>query len=167
MSTADEISDLYRQLLTAWNERDAAAFAECFSADGIMIGFDGSVVTGPAEILNHLTPIFADHPTAAFVAVIRTIRATADAHLLLADAGMVPPGAAETIPEANARQTVVAEPSSTGWTIALFQNTPAALHWNDAEREALSAELNAALAERGPLPLPTTEQGSGIRGRTE
>src|SRR5215213_2723952 len=61
------VIDLYERLLTAWNDRDAAAFAALFAGDGVSIGFDGSQSTGP-EIQAHLEPIFGDHPTAAFVA---------------------------------------------------------------------------------------------------
>lgn len=70
------------------------------------------------------------------------------ATLLLADAGMVPPGQTEIHADANARQTLVASRPVDRWQIDLFQNTPAALHWDDAGRDALTAELTAALATR-------------------
>jgi hypothetical protein len=60
-----EISALYRQLLGAWNKRNAAEFAALFAEDGNVVGFDGSQVDGRAEIEAHLGRIFADHPTAA------------------------------------------------------------------------------------------------------
>ncbi|RBP65660.1 uncharacterized protein (TIGR02246 family) [Brevibacterium sanguinis] len=151
MSDDEAVSELHRRLLTAWNSRDDAAMAECFSDDGLLIGFDGSVADGREAILDHLTPIFADHPTAAYVAIVRSVRRAGDASVLLADAGMVPPGADEINPEANARQTVVAASTPGGWRVTLFQTTPAALHWDDAGRQALTAELDAACAERGPL----------------
>ena len=152
MPTTDETRSLYLRLLRAWNDRDAAAMAECFADDGIMIGFDGSVADGRAGIREHLSPIFADHPTAAYVPIVRTVREAGTAGVLLADVGMVPPGAAEVNPQANARQTLVCEAADGPCRIALFQNTPAALHWDDAGRAALHAELNAAYRERGPLP---------------
>jgi uncharacterized protein (TIGR02246 family) len=126
--------------------------AECFSTEGIMIGFDGSVAEGGTAIRQHLSPIFADHPTAAFVAIVRTTHSSGSAAILRADVGMVPPGAMEINPAANARQTIVAGEEGGRWKIKLFQNTPAALHGDEKGREALSAELNAAFKERGPLP---------------
>lgn len=149
----DEAYALYIRLLRSWNERDAEAMADCFSEGGISIGFDGSVADGRANIQDHLTPIFAHHATAAYVSIVRTVRGEGDVRVLLADVGMVPPGASEVKPEANARQTVVARKSEGTWQVELFQNTPAALHWDDAARETLTAELNSAYAERGPLPI--------------
>lgn len=80
--------------------------------------------------------------------------------ILLADVGMVPPGRSELVPETMARQTLVAtqRPGYTGHTagevrIALFQNTPTALHMDPAYRAALFEELTAAYLERGALPL--------------
>lgn len=153
MTTADDTRELYLQLLRAWNARDAAAMADCFRDDGIMIGFDGSVADGRANILDHLSPIFADHPTASFVTIIRSIREAGTSCILLADAGMLPPGGTELNTEATARQTVVADRGDDGqWRIALFQNTPAALHWDDNARSALSDELQGVYSARGPLP---------------
>lgn len=107
-------------------------------------------------IRKHLSPI-ADHPTAAFVAIIRTTRRIGSAGILLAgiflaDVGMVPPGAEEINPAANARQTMVANKDGDGWRVGLFQNTPVSLHWDEKGREALSAELNASFKRRGLLP---------------
>jgi hypothetical protein len=65
MTTADAaVRSLYTRLLQAWNERDADNYAALFTFDGTMIGFDGSQAQG-AQILDHLRPIFEDHPTAA------------------------------------------------------------------------------------------------------
>lgn len=152
MSADDDVRALYLRLLTAWNERDAHAMSACFAAEGIMIGFDGSVAEGAASILEHLSPIFADHPTAPFVTLVRSIRGTEDVRVLLADVGMVPPGASQINPDANARQSVVARCSGDIWQIVLFQNTPTSLHWDEAERDAITQELNAAYAEQGLLP---------------
>lgn len=152
MPDTDEVRSLYLQLLRAWNGRDAGGMAECFASDGIMIGFDGSVAEGREAIRDHLSPIFADHPTAAFAAIIRAIRMGEGVGILLADVGMVPPGATRINPAANARQSMVARADGGRWRIELFQATPAALHWDERGREALSAELDAAFGERGPLP---------------
>jgi uncharacterized protein (TIGR02246 family) len=152
MSSTNDLRALYLRLLRGWNDRDANTMAECFAENGIMIGFDGSLAEGQAPIRDHLSPICADHPTAAYVAIIPATRETEGAGILLADVGLVPPGATEINSAANARQTIVAGDVSGRWLAELFQTTPAALHWDEAGREALSAELNAAFGERGLLP---------------
>jgi uncharacterized protein (TIGR02246 family) len=37
---------LYRQLLEAWNRRDAERFAALFADNGNSVGFDGSAMNG-------------------------------------------------------------------------------------------------------------------------
>src|SRR5690349_23086931 len=95
------VRDLYEQLIRAWNGRDAKAFADLFATDGTMVGFDGTQATG-AEILEHLGGVFGDHPTAAYVARVREVRPLgADAAVLRAIVGMVPPGKSELAPPTN------------------------------------------------------------------
>ena len=90
---SDDTRELYEHLIGTWNDRDAEAMSSLFAPAGIMIGFDGSLVTGVDAVREHLTPIFADHPTAAYVTIVRSVQSVGDgATLLLADAGMVPPG---------------------------------------------------------------------------
>jgi len=53
---------LYRDLLEAWNRRDAAGMAALFAHDGSLVGFDGSQVDGgPPAVESHLAPIFVSH----------------------------------------------------------------------------------------------------------
>ena len=102
-NTAEAVRDLYARLLHAWNGRDAEAFAALFAADGGLIGFDGSQAFG-AEVLEHLRPIFADHPTAACVAKVREVRDLGpDNAILRAIVGMVPPGQQSVNPATNAK----------------------------------------------------------------
>ena len=69
---------LYRDLLEAWNRRDAAGMAALFAHDGSLVGFDGSQVDGgPPAVAAHLAPIFASHATPAYVGKIRELRAFA------------------------------------------------------------------------------------------
>ncbi|GAA1533526.1 SgcJ/EcaC family oxidoreductase [Brevibacterium picturae] len=150
--SAEDVRALYLRLLMAWNEPDAHALSACFADDGVMIGFDGSLADGPSSILDHLSPIFADHPTAPFVTLIRSVRGTGDVRVLHADVGMVPPGTSQINPDANARQSLVARRSNGAWHVELFQNTPTALHWDESEHDRISEELNTALAQRGLLP---------------
>jgi uncharacterized protein (TIGR02246 family) len=146
-------TDLYVKLLTAWNNRDAKAMSACFNDDAVMIGFDGSTVEGRAEIEGHLAPIFKDHPTAAYVAILRSEHVYGDNGLLRADAGMLPPGKQDIKPETIARQTVVARATKAGWRIVQFQNTPIALGQDQPARTAIYDELQAALKTGNLLRL--------------
>ena len=138
----DEISRLYRDLLAAWNERDAAAFAALFADDGHVIGFDGSEMHGRDEIESELGRIFADHETAAYVAKVRSEQTvTPEVVVLRAVAGMVPRGHADLNPSVNAVQSLVAAKKDGDWRIVLFQNTPAQLHGRPELAEALTKEL--------------------------
>jgi uncharacterized protein (TIGR02246 family) len=120
----------------------AGAFAE----DGESIGFDGSVVSGRTEIWRHLSQIFADHPTAAYVAKVRSVRLlAADVAILRAVSGMVPPGKADLNPAVNAVQTLVATRRDGRWRIALLQNTPAQFHGRPELAQALTDELRRLL----------------------
>jgi uncharacterized protein (TIGR02246 family) len=140
------IADLYHQLLDAWNRRDAGAFAKLFTTDGSLVGFDGSTVNGRAEIESHLRPIFADHPTAAYVSKIREVRMLSpETALLRAVVGMIPPGQHDINPERNAVQSLVAVKQDDGWRIAHYQNTPAQFHGRPDESAALTAELRQLL----------------------
>jgi uncharacterized protein (TIGR02246 family) len=147
MEPADEeVRELYRRALDGWNARDAAAMAGAFAEDGESIGFDGSVVSGRTEIWRHLSQIFADHPTAAYVAKVRSVRLlAADVAILRAVSGMVPPGKADLNPAVNAVQTLVATRRDGRWRIALLQNTPAQFHGRPELAQALTDELRRLL----------------------
>jgi uncharacterized protein (TIGR02246 family) len=122
------------------------AFAALFAGDGASIGFDGSEAVG-AEIREHLAAVFADHETAAHIARVREIRAVgADAVLLRAIVGMVPPGGDAVNPDANALQSLVAARSCGEWRIALFQNTPAQYHGRPEAVEEHTAEIERVRA---------------------
>src|SRR5215204_5412361 len=105
-SEADDAGPtLYRQLLEAWNARDAAAFAALFSEDGSVVGFDGSPMNGRAETALAIEGIFGSHQTARYVAKVREIRrVAADVLLVRSAVGMVPPGKAALNPAVNAIQ---------------------------------------------------------------
>jgi uncharacterized protein (TIGR02246 family) len=148
--TGSEAQSLHHELLSAWNGRDAAAMASLFADDGSMVGFDGSQANGPVAIEQHLAPVFASHPTAAFVAIVREVRTLVDgAQLLRAVAGMVKPGEAAVNATTNAVQSLVAVRTDAGWRVALFQNTPAAFHGRPEESAHLTAELQAKFEKDG------------------
>src|ERR687892_1232441 len=136
-----DVRALYFQLLDRWNHRDAAGMAALFAADGNLIGFAGSMANGSAEIEAHLSPIFAHHPTAMFIAKVRGVRPLGpEAALLRAVAGMVPPGQSDINPAVNAIQSLVAARHDGQWRIEVFPKTPAALYGRPQLRAPLTEE---------------------------
>jgi uncharacterized protein (TIGR02246 family) len=147
-----DIEDLYRRLLDAWNQRDAEAMAACFSSTGTMIGFDGSTEVGSASIVEHLAPIFRDHPTAAYVHIVEDVAELAPGVAMLrASVGMVAPGTTQLNPAANAIQCCVARQGDDGWKVELFQNTPAAFHGRPHLADAMTSRLQAVLEQVAPV----------------
>lgn len=145
-SLDEDIKPLYQRLLDCWNQRTAEGYAELFSEDGNVVGFDGSQMNGRREIASELGRIFADHQTATYVAKVREVRfLTSEVAVLRAVVGMVPPGQNDINPAVNAVQTLVAVSGEGGWRIALFQNTPAAYHGRPELAEALTEELRELL----------------------
>lgn len=139
------VRSLYQELLATWNRRSAAEMAALFVEDGHLVGFDGSQVDGAAEIEGHLAPIFAHHPTPAFIGLVRGVEFLAPGVATLrAVAGMVPAGQDDLLPALNAVQSLVAVQREGQWRIALFQNTPAAFHGRPEAVEALTEELRQA-----------------------
>ena len=82
------VEDLYRQVIDAWNRRDADAFAALFILDGEAVGFDGTQHTRRGTIHEQVRAIFASQPTPPYVRAV---------------AGMVPPGRTELDPTAVRR----------------------------------------------------------------
>jgi uncharacterized protein (TIGR02246 family) len=151
MNAEDAVVDLYRRLVDGWNNADAEAMAGALAPDGVVVGFDGSQMLGRDEAARELGGIFADHETATYVVKVRSAKPLgADAALLHAVAGMVPPGGSEIMPDRNVIQTVVAKRDDDGWLVALFQTTPAQFHGRPELSEALTGELSALLS--GPVP---------------
>ena len=145
-----ETRDLYRQLLDTWNKRNARDFALLFAPNGNIVGFDGTQVFGQLDVGAHLSEVFSHHQTARYVSIVREVRSlTEGATILSAVAGMVPPGKDDINPELNSVQTMVAVRRSGALRIALFQNTPAALHGRPDDAKKLTEELRAALRKEG------------------
>lgn len=137
---------VYRQLLEAWNRRDADGFAAVFTEDGSAVGFDGSLMNGRAEIASTLRAIFDHHPTASYVAKVREVRAVAPTVVLVRSVvGMVPPDKDELNPAVNAIQSLVIVEKGADVKIALLQNTPAAFHGRPGLAEQLTNELTDVL----------------------
>jgi methyltransferase (TIGR00027 family)/uncharacterized protein (TIGR02246 family) len=139
---------LYRDLLDAWNRRDAAGMATLFTHDGSLVGFDGSQIDGgPQAVAAHLTPIFASHATPAYVGKVREVRELAPkVTLVRAVTGMVPEGRRELNAALNTIHTLVAVEGGGTWRAAMFQGTPAAFHGRPDLSRALTDELRALLS---------------------
>jgi uncharacterized protein (TIGR02246 family) len=142
MPMDDEVKELYGRLIDGWNANDPVAMAAPLARDGLVIGYDGSQMIGRDEVANQLTQIFADHRTATYVTKVRLVRSLgAETALLYAVVGMLPPGDTEIMSDRNAIQMVVAHRDEDGWSVALFQTTPAQFHGRPDLTEALTAEL--------------------------
>ena len=145
-SDETEVRGLYRQILSAWNRRNADAIANVFDVDGVAIGFDGSELDGRADIARIHRQIFADHQTGAYVAKVRDVRfLNPDVAVLSAVAGMVLPGQSDLAPDRNAIQTLVAVKRDDEWRVAVYQNTPAAYHGREEKAKSLTDELRKQL----------------------
>ena len=146
LNDMEAVKSLYRGLIDAWNNRDAAAFARLFADDAYVVGFDGSQMESRSQIESELGRIFADHVTAPYVARIEGVRYLApQVTVLRAKVGMVPPGQTELNPAANALQTLTAVNDDGKWRIAVFQNTPAQFHGHPELVEQMTAELRELL----------------------
>jgi uncharacterized protein (TIGR02246 family) len=156
MTAQDQSTDelairaLYESILAGWNARSGAAFAAPFADDGVTIGYDGSVHSGRDGIAAELDRIFADHPTARYVARVTSVRLiNRDAGVLRAIAGLVPPDATDIKPELNAHQTLVAGRLDGDWRVVLLQNTPAQFHGRPELAERMTEELREELRTAG------------------
>jgi uncharacterized protein (TIGR02246 family) len=143
-----QLQALYGAYLDGWNRRSGAAVAACFADDGDIIGYDGTHHHGRLSIAAHLRQVFGSHQTASYVAVIRSVRAAgAGVAVLIAHAGMIPPGTDDVDAQFHTVHTVVAVDEGGGrWRIQLLQATPAAWHQHPEARDALTEELRGLLA---------------------
>ena len=144
--SSHQVVPLYTRVIEAWNRRDADGFADLFTHDCNVIGFDGSQMNGRTQTASELRTIFANHPTASYVAKIRAVTPL-DAHvtLLRAVVGMIPPGQHELNPAVNAVQSVVVVLDDGVPKVALLHNTPAAFHGRPQLSEQLTGELRAVM----------------------
>jgi uncharacterized protein (TIGR02246 family) len=153
-SVHEQAVAVFTALLDAWNRRDASGFAAQFAPDGHVTGFDGSQMSGPANIATELGEIFAHHQTASYVAKVREVRSLGPTVTLLrAIAGMIPPGARALNPAVNAIQSLVlvTDPQTSHLRITLMQNTPAAFHGRPHLVTAMTEELTRVHAAGLPV----------------
>jgi len=138
------IRSLYQKLLESWNHNKSGDFANLFSKNGYIIGFDGSQMNDRQQIGKELSQIFSNHKVASYVGIIREIRSLSpDIFIIRAVAGMVRPGKKEIMPERNAVQSLVVVKEQGEFYIALYQNTPAAFDGRPELSKQLTEELQA------------------------
>lgn len=147
MTDEAAIRALYDRLMAGWNERKAGEMAAPFAEDGELIGYDGTHVATRAEIHAHVAEVFAHHMTPPYVTRVKGVRMLgADAAILRAIAGMIPPGQTELEPKLNAWHTLVAVRREGEWQVALFQNTPAQFHGRPELVRQMTDELQSGPA---------------------
>src|SRR5437764_949573 len=116
--TTEEVTifELYYRLLQAWNEKDAKSFAWLFSGTALVIGFDGSFMTGQEQVEKELKTIFNNNDTGIYVSKVMDVKHL-DYHCLLlsAIAGMIPAGNTDINPSLNAVQTLLAVKKDSVW----------------------------------------------------
>jgi len=146
--------DLYRHFIDGWNQRDVRAITAALASDAVVIGFDGGLMRGPAELSQTFGMIFAEHQPHRFVTIERSITVLAPTVArYIGDVGFVAPGETEIVESLNARQVMIAVLRDTGWKISLLQTTPATLHGQPGLHLALSEELRE-MARRQVPGLP-------------
>jgi uncharacterized protein (TIGR02246 family) len=139
------LEGLHGEILDAWNRHDADGYAQCFTEDALVIGFDGSEMHGRAEVAEQLGAIFADHEVASYVRVVRGVRELADGVAVLhAVVGMIPPRGDDVMPDRHAVQVLLAVHEQGTWRAACLQNTPSQLHGRPDAVAALTDELRRA-----------------------
>ncbi|MBS4199112.1 SgcJ/EcaC family oxidoreductase [Bacillus sp. FJAT-49732] len=147
-NSSKEVQAVYKQLLDAWNNRNARGMADLFTEDGESIGFDGSQSICREEIFSHLNPIFEHHQTALFVSKVKDVKfLSSDIVIVRAIAGMVSPQTNDINPNVNTHHTLIVVKNEGYWRIQLYQNTPAQFHGRPELVEQMTEELKALLIE--------------------
>ena len=138
------VEELYIAVIDAWNKRDATAYAELFTLDGDVVGFDGSQMIGRGMIAETLRDIFASHPTQPYVTRITGVTTvTTDVAIVRAIAGMAPAGDGKLDPKLHAIHRLTCVHRGGDWRAALFHNTPAALHGRPQDVEQMTRDLES------------------------
>lgn len=142
------VEDLYRAVIAAWNQRDAAAFEEQFIVDGEVVGFDGTQVIGQGSIGEEMRKVFADHPTRKYITKILGVNQVAtDVAIVRAIAGMPNVDGKGFDPKLHAVQRMTAVQRNGAWRIALLQTTPAQLHGRPHELDEMTKVLAGELPD--------------------
>src|SRR5262249_53793068 len=125
----ERIEACYRELLGAWNRRDASGFAALFTEDGLAVRFDGSAINTRAEIASTLSAVFHNELTGIYAASISGIRETAPGVVLRrAIVGTIPPDTFDLNLRVKATQSVFFLERPDDVKVPLLQGPPAAFH---------------------------------------
>lgn len=152
MQINHDVVALYKRWIKAWNDQKASDMAALLDTQGTIIGFDGSLMTGPMEVQETLSEIFLHHPTGRYAIDVRDVRELGgDTALVRAATGMVPRVGDDINPSVNAFQTMIGVRKNGQWKVAHFQNTPAAFHGRPEEGQKFSADVRAAFKKDGLL----------------
>jgi uncharacterized protein (TIGR02246 family) len=126
--SAEEVAlrALYQQLMDGWNQGSGDAFAAVFTADGDLVGFDGTHLKGQEEITRFHQELFDKWLEGSrLVGEVKDVRfLSPDVALMHAVGGTVMRGKSEPSPERDSIQTLVARrQEGNQWRLAAFQNT--------------------------------------------
>jgi len=116
---------LYQQLMDAWNEGSAEAYAESFAEDGVLVGFDGTAFEGRQEIVSFHQPLFDKWLKGTrLVGDVTRVRFLApNVALVHAIGGTILREKSRPHPSRASIQTLVAVQNHGEWKLAAFQNT--------------------------------------------
>lgn len=120
------VRDLYQQFMQAWNRGGGADLAAVFTADGDLVGFDGTHLKGRQEIGPFHQRLFDRWLRGSrLVGRITDLRFLGpDVAVVHAVGGTVLRGRQAPAPERDSIQTLVAARQAEGdWRLAAFQNT--------------------------------------------
>jgi uncharacterized protein (TIGR02246 family) len=127
---ADEtgVLDVFAALEQAWAEGDADAFGALHGPDATYVAFDGTVMTGPAQIADGHRALFAGIMKGSRLAVVhRDLRFTApDAALVVQRAGIIMRWQKSRSTPSSKRlstNTTLLRSNGGRWTVVAFQNT--------------------------------------------
>jgi uncharacterized protein (TIGR02246 family) len=137
-----QVEACYRQLLQAWNLRDADRFAAFFVEDGHAIGFDGSSMDSRGEIASTLAAVFLNQRIGLYISKVVDITEIAPGVALLrAVVGMVPPDSSDPNLVVSAVQSVIFVERAPDVRVALLQSTPASFFGRPEVAGMLQIEL--------------------------
>jgi uncharacterized protein (TIGR02246 family) len=120
------VRDVYRQLMDAWNRGSGAEFAAVFTADGHLVGFDGTLLEGRQEIAAFHQRLFDRWLKGSrLVGQVTDVRFLGpDVAVLHVVGGTVLRGRRAPAPERDSIMTLVVTRQAEGdWRLAAFQNT--------------------------------------------
>lgn len=126
MTTQHPAASLPGQVMDAWRDQDARAFADTFVEDGTMM-IPGQYVTGRENIAAFMAAAFqGPYKDTRVVGAPIDVKVLADGVVVLVTEGGVIPAGEDSLPErAEVRATWVATDADGAWRLAVYQNSPA------------------------------------------